>query len=208
MLAVLAWAAPPMANAGQAFPSAEAIVEELNRMRADPARYADAVDARRRWFIDARVYRPPGDPVGVLTLEGPDAVREAAEALRRVQPMKPIASSPRLTAAAMQLAREQSASGAIGHRDRMGRGPGERVKALGGDIFVAEVINYGGDSASDVVMALLIDDGVGRRGHRMTLLDRQYRFAGAGCAPHNRHRMVCVIDLSTGRDGNYVPPDR
>ncbi|MGC6399201.1 CAP domain-containing protein [Sphingomonas sp. FW199] len=207
LAAILAWAVPSAAGEHATPPDAEAILAELNRMRADPGRYGDAIDERARWFVDARVYRPPGDPVGMLTLEGPAAVREAAEALRRVAPMPPLSPSPRLSAAALQLAREQAASGAIGHRDRMGRGPGERVRALGGDVFVAEVISYGHVSARDVVMALLIDDGVGRRGHRVTLLDRQNRFAGAGCATHSRYRVVCVIDLSSGRDGHYVPPD-
>lgn len=203
---MLAWAAPSVAQDPPEPPSGEAVLAELNRMRADPGRYGDAIGERARWFVDARVYRPPGDPVGILTLEGPAAVREAADALRRVAPMPLLSPSPRLSAAALQLAREQAASGAIGHRDRMGRGPGERVGALGGDIFVAEVISYGHVSARDVIMALLIDDGVGRRGHRVTLLDRQNRFAGVGCAPHSRYRIVCVIDLSSGRDGQYVPP--
>jgi uncharacterized protein YkwD len=47
-----------------------------------------------------------------------------------------------------------------------------------------------------VVLQLLIDDGVRNRGHRKTLLDRDYAVAGAACGPHREYQQICVIDFA------------
>jgi uncharacterized protein YkwD len=61
---------------------------------------------------------------------------------------------------------------------------------------VAENMAFGENPARQVVIQLLVDDGVPDRGHRATILDPSYRVAGAACGPHARYRQMCVIDFA------------
>jgi uncharacterized protein YkwD len=49
-----------------------------------------------------------------------------------------------------------------------------------------------------VVIQLLIDDGVPDRGHRKNLFNPELHQAGAGHAPHRDYRVVTVIDYAGG----------
>jgi uncharacterized protein YkwD len=64
------------------------------------------------------------------------------------------------------------------------------------DVASGESITLGSNPARDVVLQLLIDDGVRDRGHRKTLLDRHYAVAGAACGPHREFQQICVIDFA------------
>jgi uncharacterized protein YkwD len=64
------------------------------------------------------------------------------------------------------------------------------------DRAAGESIALGTNSARDVVLQLLIDDGVQNRGHRKTLLDGGYVVAGVACGPHTNYEQICVIDFA------------
>jgi uncharacterized protein YkwD len=63
---------------------------------------------------------------------------------------------------------------------------------------MAENIAYGENPAREVVLQLLIDDGVYDRGHRNNLLDPQWTVAGVACGPHRDYRQICVMDYAAG----------
>ena len=204
-LALLLAAAP--APDGGSYPGGEAVLTSLNAMRAQPARYAAGLDAISARFDATQplLYREPGDPVGRLTNEGARAVTEASTALRATPPLPAITFSPLLAKAARAHVEAQGPSGATGHVSG-GRGPGDRVTALGGQPYVAETISYGTATSEEVVRQLIVDDGVVSRGHRRTLLSRDYRFVGIWCGFHARWRSMCVLDFSTTATGAYAPP--
>jgi uncharacterized protein YkwD len=62
-----------------------------------------------------------------------------------------------------------------------------------------EVIAYGSGRAEDVVLQLIIDDGVPGRGHRRILFNPAYTLIGTACAPHPVWRTVCVLDFARAR---------
>jgi hypothetical protein len=62
----------------------------------------------------------------------------------------------------------------------------------------AENISYGSDTPRDVVISLLVDDGVPSRGHRTNILAAGSRFAGVGCGRHTQYGTMCVIDYAGG----------
>lgn len=184
-----------------------AVLDELNQLRADPADYAALVAAMRSRF-DGRILRGRSrDEIDILTHEGRPAVDEAVRALRGAEPVPELAHGEVLARAAADLAAEQGRSGGVGHRSN-GRGPAERVAARGGGPFVGEVITYGHSDPASVITQLVIGDGVPGRGHRASVLAREYRYAGAGCGPHPVHRRMCVIVLSQTRDGSRPAPVR
>ena len=51
-------------------------------------------------------------------------------------------------------------------------------------------------TAEDVILQLIVDDGVPDRGHRRILFNPAYTLVGAACAPHPVWREVCVLDFA------------
>lgn len=182
------------------------VLAEINYAREHPREYAEQLREYRRYF-DGRVLNLPGDPNGLITNEGPDAVDEAIDFLERQQPLSPLDLGQLLMLAAQDHADDQGASGATGHVGRGGLTPGERVKRRGGDIYVGEGIYYGNGDAAAVVRGLIVDDGVPGRGHRALLFKPDFRYAGVGCAEHRRFGGMCVIDFAGTPDGHPVLPD-
>ncbi|MHA6719258.1 CAP domain-containing protein [Sphingomonas sp. RS6] len=183
----------------------QAVLDRINAIRADPHRYADELRDYRRYFR-GRLLLLPGDDAGVITREGTSAVDEAIDFLERQAPLPPLDPGALLARAAKDYALDQGALGANGHVDRHGAGPGERVRRIGGGIFVGEGIAYGADDPDAVVRQLIIDDGVPGRGHRALLFDANFRFVGIGCGPHRRLAYLCVLDLSGTSDGTASLP--
>jgi hypothetical protein len=171
------------------------IVEELNRVRTDPAGYARHLEALLPLF-EGKLWR---SAQGLLeTDEGAAAVREAIAALRATAPMGPLQRSPGLSAAARDLVRDQGASGEMGHVGGDGSTADDRISRYGRwDGGLSENVTYSGYATvgpRDVVIQLLVDDGVRSRGHRANILDPAMRLVGVACGPHPHAPVMCVMD--------------
>ena len=65
-----------------------------------------------------------------------------------------------------------------------------------------ENIAYGYSTPEEIVMALLIDDGVADRGHRKNILETDghgpYTHAGVSIGSHGYYTVMCCIDYASG----------
>lgn len=170
------------------------IVAELNAARTDPAAYAGKARALRALFRGDRIERP--GEIAVLTREGPAAVDEAIVFLERQTPLPPLRGHPGLDRAAGDHARDQGRSGAVAHIGGDGSSPSDRMRRYGRWTATGEAIAYGPDRAEEVVLQLIVDDGVADRGHRRILFNPAYELIGVACAPHPVWRRVCVLDVA------------
>ncbi|MGH1560086.1 CAP domain-containing protein [Caulobacter segnis] len=109
----------------------EAVLDEVNYVRAHPAEYAGELRRAPDWAFEQ---------------EEPGAVAEAIDFLERQPPLPPLKGDARLDAAARVHARAQGGRGDVGH------GPagslGVRLRAAG--VYAglsAENISYGSDDA-------------------------------------------------------------
>ncbi|QWV95731.1 CAP domain-containing protein [Geomonas oryzisoli] len=172
------------------------VLAETNAARRNPQRYAEYIREFRRSFI-GKGYRLPGSLNVVMTSEGKGALDEAVQFLSRQRPLPALSWSPGLAKAAADLVREQSASGETGHGERGDMR--KRIEQHGSwRSTIGENISYGPDTARQVVMGLIIDDGVPDRGHRKNIFNRSYATAGIACGPHPLYRTICVMDLAGG----------
>jgi uncharacterized protein YkwD len=168
----------------------------MNLARQGPAFYATLLEQRRQNYCGG-VYLLPGN-VRLRTHEGIRALDDAIRFLHRAKPQPPLALSPGLCLAAADHCREQ-AGGAVGHYGSYGSDPGNRISRYG---MVsqgwAENIAYGRYTAREIVLALIVDDGVRGRGHRKNIFNPTYNVAGAAYGSHARLGSVCSIDFASG----------
>jgi len=197
LFAPLVFAAGP--NSSAAVPdhlTAAAIIREMNLARQKPALYATFVEQTRQNYCGSFCLLPGN--VRMRTHEGVRALDDAIQFLRRAKPQLPLALSPGLCLAAADHCREQ-AGGATGHYGSKGGNPGNRISRYG--VVTqgwAENIAYGRHSAREIVLALIVDDGVRGRGHRKNIFNPTYNVAGAAYGPHARFGSVCSIDFASG----------
>lgn len=169
------------------------VVEEINRLRADPAGYARYLEAYREHFVGLDVYLPNDRPY--RTREGVRAVDEAIADLRRRQPQTILRPEGMLDRSALDHVSDQGPRGGRGHFGSDGRGPTDRAARRGFRQPVGENISYGQREARAVVIQLLVDDGVPDRSHRHNLFSNRYESIGAGCGGHRAYGSMCVIDF-------------
>ncbi len=172
------------------------VVAAVNRLRRDPRAYAAALERHRRNYHENYLYLP-GLDAPILTVEGVRAVDEAIRAARRARPRAELRLSPGLSRGARAHAIEIGRAGTVEHDGRDGSQPLQRMERHGRVLGLSgENIGTGWGDSGVMVMSLFIDDGVIGRGHRVNLLESEYRVFGVGCSAHKRFGTVCVIDLA------------
>jgi uncharacterized protein YkwD len=174
---------------------ARAIHDETNAVRRNPAAYATHLERLLPRF-DGTLLERPGRP-WLRTEEGARAVREAIAALKSRRPMPPLRWSKGLAAAAADHVRDQGPTGGLEHRGTDGSSPATRASRYGRWIVgMAENIAYGDNPAREVVIQLLVDDGVPDRGHRKNILNPDWGTEGIACGAHREYGQICVMDLA------------
>ncbi|MCI0512443.1 tetratricopeptide repeat protein [candidate division KSB1 bacterium] len=195
-----------LANAPQADPPApmaeflsdleQEVVAEINRLRTNPAEYADQYVAPFKIHFQGNLITEPGK-VSIITHEGVAAVEECYQVLKKTAAMRALLPARGLSRAAKDHVTGQGPTGDTGHDGVDGSRMSERIARYGNwGGGCAENISYGHNDARRIVLQLIIDDGVASRGHRKNLLNASYRFVGVACGAHARYGYMCVQDFS------------
>lgn len=178
------------------------MLAETNVARATPQRYIGYLRELRRHYV-GKGYLIPGSAALVVTTEGVAALDEAIRFLEKQKPLPPLSWSPGLAQGATDLVRDQGPSGEVGHTGNQSGDLRERIERHGTwQGRIAENIGYGPDTARQMVMQLIIDDGVPERGHRKNIFTPGFKVAGAACGPHAVYRRMCVMDFAVGFSKN------
>lgn len=172
------------------------VIHELNKVRSNPAKFAeDYMEELLDVYQGKLFYYPGQDPV--KTKEGIFPLEECLETLKKTAPMPLLYPAHGLVNAAGDLVADQQKHGGIGHISRSGTTPQQRIEKFGDwDICSAEDITYGSFEARQIVIFLLIDDGVPDRGHRKNILNPCFRFGGVRFGKHPTYETMCVIDYA------------
>lgn len=182
---------------------AEEIVKELNFVRTNPKRYAAEILEPRLKYFDGNMYSEPGK-VRLLTQEGIAPVQECIRVLKTTVAVEPLTLEKGLCRSAQWLADDQARTGALGHTGSDGSDlVTPRISRYGTwGILCGENCAYGSVTAREIVVQLLIDDGVPSRGHRINILKQEFKKVGIGFnktgnAPYGA---VTVMDFA----GSYI----
>lgn len=184
------------ANASYLSPLEKEIIYEINLLRSNPAKYANNYIAPLAKNYKSKMLIYPGDNP-LKTVEGVGALQECLRVLNKTQSLSLVYPSRGLTKAANDHVRDQSKTGKTGHRGKDRSNVKERIERYGNwKVRIAENIAYGGFSARQIVIYLLIDDGISDRGHRKTFLHPAYKMVGVATGTHPGYKSMWVMDFA------------
>ena len=129
-------------------------------------------------------------------MEENDYAKSLVNELKSRHPMEALTLSPMLSAISRSHAMDMGKKGTTGHSSSNGASFADRVrrKVKGG--MIGENCDYGNDTSIDIVMSLLIDDGIQSLGHRKNILDARFHFVGIAIEPHKTYGTNCVMDFA------------
>ena len=156
------------------------VIDEMNLARTAPKNYADTYIAPRSSEFSAAYFN------------------ECLEEMRAMAPVGELVHARGLWKMARAHAESQGAAGEIGHDRVNGLTFSQDIRNYGSFTSAGENISYGSTTARDIVVRLLVDDGIESRGHRKNLLSKDFTSTGVGYAPHTVYRYECVIDYAGG----------
>ena len=173
---------------------------ELNKIRSDPKSYIPYLLEMTKNF-NGRLYKDPKTKINLRTKEGIGAITEAINYLKKTKPKKKLNKNPNLEKAAKKLSDYIGVKGLTNHQQgnySMKNRIKEYVNKIGA---MGENISFGNIEARDVIVQLVVDDGVRDRGHRENCFSEKFLQVGISSAQHKGFG-YCVVFNFFGGMGN------
>jgi uncharacterized protein YkwD len=130
----------------------------------------------------------------LLDLKATKSLQKDLASVKNIEALQP---SEILSQFASAHATDMGKKGRMGHNGSGGATLKKRLSPLEMEFpkMVAENCDYGNHEPLDIVMNLLIDDGVKGYGHRNNILDRDLTHVGVSIKPHKNFEVNCVMDF-------------
>ena len=181
------------------------VISESNRIRTNPKAYIPILEEYLQNF-DGKLLTLPGKNEILETEEGPRAYKEAIEFLKNQKPINIIEFDEEASKVAQEYSKFLSNSKEDQIEDETQIE--QRVdKYLEYDYSFSENIDFGGSTGIEVIVNLLVDDGVKSRTHRDNLFSDKYEYYGVAVFEHPEFDYCTVIDYF-GDIISYKDPEK
>jgi uncharacterized protein YkwD len=171
-------------------------IYETNKLRSNPLKYAEAYIRTRLNRFAGKVFIT-GTNVNILTKEGVDAYKEAFNVLINTKPLPLQYPSRGISLAARDHAEDMIKNDFMEHEGSNGSDPATRVSAYGiWGKSIGENISLGDSEGREILIDLVVDDGVSDRGHRKNILSSDFKYLGISSLEKKDSKTITVIDYA------------
>ena len=133
-------------------------------------------------------------------------MNEAIEFLKSMTPIQPLRWCEEIATASKDHAKDIGPKGLIQHDSTDGKGVKERLRKYGNVISCyGENLSFHCDDAKEVIMQLIIDDGVQNRGHRENIFNAEFNVVGSFTCDHKDFSSMTCIDYAGAFVANGEP---
>ena len=162
-----------------------------NELRENPQNYIQKLKECLKYFRN-KIFHPPGeDPI--QTYEGQEAIYDAIQFLKTQKPVSQLEYNEHIAHACKDHAIDIGEKGLTSHEGSDDKNISDRIeKYCEWDGAVAESIDFGFKMAENIIINLLIDDGVKDRYQRLNLFNKNFKYIGIGAAAH-RDYGTCIV---------------
>ena len=172
-----------------------AIVEEINLARVNPQTYIAHLEEYRKYMNDKTLSLP--NKTKLLTIEGTAAVDDAISDLKNRSKIAPFELSNGLIKVARQQMADLQENVALKHFGKDGSDLELRLMKVGyAGNAVSENITYRAETAREVVLNMIIDDGVKSRSHRKNVFNSNFKLFGIACGTASNQKIACVAEFA------------
>ena len=178
-----------------------------NEIRKNPQSFIPKLKSVLPCFKN-KIYHIPGEEP-IQTYEGDEAVHEAIQFLKTQKPVQELILSTELHQACKDHVEDIGPKGITTHEGSDGKNLSDRIeKYCEWDGAIAENLEFGLKTPENIMINLLINDGVQQRFQRSNLFHPELRYIGIACGPHKIYNICTVIGYARGlREFNTEPPD-
>lgn len=186
------------------------IFDLMNKCRADPRAFIPNLKEMLGRFESNNLLKQPGKTT-LRTKEGPAAVHEAIEYLNKLASVPVLKWNEELGKAARDHVLDTGSKGLVQHESADGTPVKERLKKYGKIVTCyGENLSYHCETAMEVVLQQIVDDGVPNRGHRENLFNPDFRCCGVFSGAHKDFDTMSVVDFAAAfiKAGEEDPIER
>ncbi|KDO35524.1 hypothetical protein SPRG_00370 [Saprolegnia parasitica CBS 223.65] len=177
---------------------AVSVAAEINALRTNPKGFIAHCEEMLKHFDD-KILTIPSEGIRLQTDEGATAVQDCIAFLKQQTALPPLMLDGNLSKAAQDHAADLGDHGTVSHTGQDGSSMVQRLDRYGEwKGSVGELLAFGLSKPRNIVLQLLIDDGVPSRDDRTSLLDAKFTTLGVGTSVHKFQKSVCVLDFSGG----------
>lgn len=167
------------------------ILNEINIARQNPQAYISHLEAFKKLFQGKNVEYPE---ITMITNEGTAAVDEAINFLKKQGKLEPLTYSDGLTKPAKLQLADLLEDYSLGHTGKDGSNLPKRISRFGKyNKLASENVIDQVSNPKDIVMLMIVDDGVKSRGHRKNIFNKTFKLAGVAYGVNSSKMPVTVM---------------
>ena len=163
-----------------------------NDIRTNPPSYISKLKGLLPYFTDKVYHHPLED--AITTYEGSEVIEEAIQYLKSIKPVQELIYSEEISKACRDHIYDIGPKGLTNHIGSDGSNITDRIeKYCEWDGIVAENLDFGFKEGSNVVMNMIMDDGVKERCQRKNIFNQEFNYIGVGVGPHKMFGIGVVV---------------
>lgn len=178
------------------------LINEINSLRTNPFSYGEKIDKYRQYIKTQKdkdgnefpVLKLPKSAAGIRLREGDSAFQEAVDFLKTkidsAPPMDEVSGLDKIAQEFVDKGKDLDPEGIRGiNMDEIIAKYGKYTGSF------SRAMEFGAETAEQVIVSLIVSDGDPARGKRETLLNSKLLNVGAASGPHSSFGSISVIVL-------------